>query len=496
MMVSVALPDRDFEQGGRIVLTAQPAGGMLTHEAHLGAGVHLGVDLMSPDRWCSISVATVDDTAKPLLQALIGERAVRGLREFVAAPFDPAKGPRSMIVEPGSALPWIRVAVVDALDRWLQLPLDQPLVDAERGVSRGIAARTLPPDAAARRLVVGEALQLTRQASGGVVRYLRTLGSRRALPLGLVGALRSLVEGYTGLVDEVSGPDRALTAVLDAWRTLSEHVSIDDQDEAIAERPGAVRRRSRRPKGSRLSSMIDPRRVQARVFAMSADPASGEVMMADADLGGGPAVLVRVPAYRRALDLPVVQRLLVRLVDAESADPRSEPVLIVPPMVSGRRRGSAQVYFEGVVPLHGSSVESLRADVFDALSPVPPASADTDRMLHEVRRATLLLSEWRRLVACAQLPVLGLTPAKRVRELVQRLAPAGNDDQPLFAGGPSAADLGLLAAGGDGEIIRRALALTADDGATGSAAELFATVRGSGRLLAAEVAAVDTDPSA
>lgn len=496
MMVSVALPDRDFEQGGRFVLTAQPVGGMLSHEAHVGGGVHLGVDLMTPDRWCSISVATVDDTAKPLLQALIGGRAVRSLRELAAGPFDPAKGSRSMVVEPGSALPWIRVAVVDALDRWLQLPLDQSLVDAERGVSRGIAAQTLPAEAAARRLVVGEALQLTREASGGVVRYLRALGSRRALPSGLVDALRPLVEGYSGLVDEVSGPDRALTAVLDAWRTLADHVSIEDRVEAPAEVSGAARRRARRPKRGRLASMIDPRQVRARVFALSTDPASGEVTMADAQLGEGPAVLVRVPAYRRALDQPVVQRLLVRLVDAESADPRGESVLTVPRTATGRRRASSHVYFEGVVPLNGLSVESLRADVFDALSAVPPASADTDHTLQEVRRATLLHSEWRRLMAGAQLPAAGLAPARRLRELAQRLAPAADPDQPLFAGGPSPADLGRLADAGDCEILRRARAIEPDDGAGGPAAELFVVTRGSGRLLAAEIAAVDADPAA
>jgi hypothetical protein len=60
--------------------------------------------------------------------------------------------------------------VIDALGRWLHLPLDQSLVDAERAISRLRAAATLPPDSAGRRLVVADALRLARNASTGVVR--------------------------------------------------------------------------------------------------------------------------------------------------------------------------------------------------------------------------------------------------------------------------------------------------------------------------------------
>jgi hypothetical protein len=134
--------------------------------------------------------------------------------------------------------------------------------------------------------------------------------------------------------------------------------------------------------------------------------------------------------------------------------------------------------------------------VFDALSGVPAASLDTDHTLQEVRRATVLVSEWRRLVAAAQLPVAGLAPAKPLRELVQRLAPAEHLDQALFAGGPTPVDLVRLAETGDDEIVRRMQALAPDHGAGGPAAELFAVARGCGRLLAAEIAAAVTDPAA
>ncbi|MCA1672865.1 MAG: hypothetical protein LC799_11920, partial [Actinobacteria bacterium] len=230
----MALPDRDPDGDRRLVLTASHAGGVLSHEAHVGAGVYVGVDLMAPDRWCSVSVRTVDGVTEPILTALIGDQAVQGLRRYASARSGGDGDPRwhSLAVDPGGAAPWIRVAVVDALDRWLHLPLDQSLVDAERGVSRGWAARTLPADAAARVTVVGEGLQLARRASGDVVGYLRTLGSRRrAVPSGLLAAMRHLMQGYTELVAEVSGPDRELAAVLDTWRTVSDRIYAMDSDE-------------------------------------------------------------------------------------------------------------------------------------------------------------------------------------------------------------------------------------------------------------------------
>lgn len=485
-MVSVALPDQDCESSARFVLTTRPPGGLLSHATDVGAGVVVGVDLMAPDRWCSVAADAQDDVAAPLLQALVGERALRALR---ASTVDrPATAPRSMVVEPGAARPWLRVAVVDALDRWLQLPLVQSLVDAERGVSRGRAAQTLPRRSMAREVVVGEALYLARQAAGGLIGYLGGLGARpRTVPAGLMGALRSLAAGYIDLLGEVEeSSDHQLTAVLDAWQLVTKRVSIREDDEGGEDAEDPIRARAfvRRRKQSRSASLIDPRQVRARVFALSTDPASAEVTMADTQVGSSPAVLVRVPAYRRALEQPVVQRLLVRLVDARSADPQGQSVLTVSPTPSRRRGRSSNVYFEGVVPLRGSSAETLRADVFDALSDVPPAMADSDRTLHEVRRATVFLSEWRRLLAEAQISAAGAAPARGLRELAERLAADGASDQPLFAAGPSPIDLGRLADADDRELVSAAR-LLGDEGHEG----LLATASGTGALLAAEVAA-------
>jgi hypothetical protein len=491
MMVSVALRDRDPDGDRRLVLTAPHAGGVLSHEAHVGAGVYVDVDLMAPDRWCSISVRTVDDATEPLLTALIGDQAVQGLRRYAhrrpSGDGDPTR--HSLAVDPGDAAPWIRVAVVDALDRWLHLPLDQSLVDAERGVSRGWAARTLPADAAARVIVLGEGLQLARRASSNVVGYLRTLGSRhRAVPSGLLAAVRHLMQGYTELVTEVSGPDRELAAVLDTWRHVSDRISAMDSDEAAVGTLtlGPIGRPHLPSRRSRPASMIDPRQIRARVFAQSSDPSAAEVTMTDTRVNDHPAVLVCVPAFRRPLDQQVVPRLLVRLVDSLSADPRGTAVLTASPTPTGRRRGR---YFEGIVPLRGSSVGNLRADVFDALSDVPPARGDTDEALQGARRATVFLGEWRHLLALAQLPTAVTAPARWLRELATRLEPKDRGPtQPLFADGPSPDDLQRLAAASDVELLRRARWPEHDDHHS-TAAGLFALAWGSGRLLVAEIAA-------
>jgi hypothetical protein len=408
--------------------------GVLFHEAVLAPGVRLAVDLTTPDRWRS------DSTHPPS---------------------------------------WVRLAVVEALDRWLPLPLDQGLVDAERAVVRGRAARALP-DQRVRSAVLGDALQLARQASGGLVGYLQSLGSRRRpVPAGLGVALDKLAAGYAELLTAVQGgADQELAAVVDTWRALAARLPTDGDATVVVRGLEQLRRRRRR------SSMIDPRQLRSRVVALSTDPELGEVTLADAQVGGRPAVHVSVPVYRCALDQPDWHRLLVRIMDETSDEPRGQGVLTA---TRASRRGARTVSVEGVVPLSGPRVGRMRADVFDLLSEVPPVSADTDETLRQTRRATVLLGEWRRLVAVARLPAAGLAPASYVRELAHRLAPDGDHRRPLFVGGPTAADLDRLADLGDEEILRRARVEVGRQ-----PPGLFAMVRGAGSPLVAELAAVRT----
>src|SRR5689334_4215768 len=194
MRVAVALPDRELGRDGRVVLTAPSLGGPLSHRATVGVDVDVGVDLMAPTGWYSIVTEAPDLIAAPLLRVLVGNRAERRVQALGDLDASDSKWYCPLAVDARDSQPWVRVAVTDALDRLLQLPLDQSLVDAERAVARNAAAGTLPVDAEAREAVVGEALQLARQASDGVVRYLRKKGERkRALPRRLREALNQLV---------------------------------------------------------------------------------------------------------------------------------------------------------------------------------------------------------------------------------------------------------------------------------------------------------------
>jgi hypothetical protein len=464
MMVAVARSTGDACTGHAVQLIPQPSAGprpSLAYDAHVGSGVHVSVDLMSPGRWHAMSLPGVTDATGPLVEALIGEGAADRIR---------AGRRRGFTVDPSSAAPWVRIAFVDALDRWLQAPLEQSLVDAERGVSRGCAARTLPPGQA-RALLVGDALQLARRASHGVVTFLRRLARRSdPIPNGLVLACARLVDGYEDLRGEVAGPDRELTAVIRTWRRLSSRLEEAGRKASRAPCPEATPWAlplADRP--AHRTSMIDPRQVSARVFALAADPAAAEVEMRVPDRAAEGSVVVRAPAFGPAVDPDIRSRLLVRLVERRSATPRGHALL-----------GPSGPHFEATVPLCGLRASDVRADVFDALSDTPPAATDDDRGLGEARRAVVFLAEWRRLAALAHLPSAVAEPARRLRELAARLQPLGGAaGDPTFGGGPSAADLNDLAELGDARLLRR--------------------LRGSGgsaRLLVAEIAAAHREPGA
>ena len=489
-MVSVARPAKDAASGPQVRLIPRLSAGPgpLVHQSHLGAGVHVGVDLMSPIQWHTVSFWALHDASGPLLRALIGDEAADDLRG--GGPLCRASAARGVAVDLAGAAPWLRVAVVDALDRWLQVPLEQSLVDAERGVSRGQAARTLP-DGPARALLIGDALRLARRASHDLVAFLRGLGSHsHVVPNQILLALKRLVDGYTRLVDEVAGPDRKLAAVLEGWQQLSRRVGGADRPEpgggrsTAGPRPPILRRT-----GGRLTSMIDPRQIRARVFALSADPTSPEVALSKAELGDSDAVLVRVPAFGRGVDPDIKSRLMVRLVDRRSGDLKGHALLN---MAVGPLGADDAPFFEATVPLCGLSVSDVRADVFDALSDLPPARTDDDSALQEVRRAVVFLSEWRQMLGVAQMPAATAGLARRLRELASRLAPGGaGASDPLFAGGPSGAELEALAEEGDDELLSR---LRGDRALIGNGP--LGVTQGAGGLLVAEVVAAHVSPAA
>lgn len=455
---------------GSAVAPGRAASAALVHGTHLVAGVHVDVDLMAPDCWNGVSYPAADATTTPLLRALIGDDVPDGM-PIRGAAYRPSISLPMTGAPPGAA-PWLRVAVVDALDRWLQLPLARSLIDAERGVARGRAARTLSPGPV-RAVLTGDAVRLARRSSRDFAAFLRGL-TRHSVPIceGLRSALKELVDGYCELAEEVTGPDRELKAVADGWRRLARRATG-------AGRP-LVALSPLRPLPGRLHSVIDPRQVRARVLAMSTDPTSPEVTVQPHQ----DSVVVRAPAFGPAVDRDLASRLLVRLVDRRTTEARAHAIFCL----TGR---DDQPWFEAALPLCGQDVSDVRADVVDALSDLDPAAGDTDAGLQEARRAVAFLAEWRRLVGVAQLGVVAAAPARRLRDLAARLQPnSARAADPLFRGGPSRAELDALADLGDDELVRR----LRGDGPIGAGLRTVTT--GAAGLLVAEFAALVGGPSA
>jgi hypothetical protein len=398
-------------------LIAEPAAGppVLAHPVHLGAGVHIVADPVRPSRWRELSVPAFDGLSAPIVEALVGPAAVDGIR----------RGAVSVRVTAAGADPWLRIAAVDALDRWLHLPLEQALVDAERAVCAGCAARGLP-DGRARTLVLGQALQRARDASDGVVQFLNELTAQQTrLPRALRAGLHHLVKGYAELRGEVSGPDRRLSAVGPAWLRLRHRLA--------ARRPAAPcpARGHGDPAAAvadpATTSMIDPRQLPARILGLAADPRHAEISMSGA--AGRDVVLVRVPSFAGLARRRVPSLLAVRVVDRHDGGAHAHA-----PLTSGAGA------WEATLPLCGLDASRVRVDVFDALSELPPAGTDADDGLQQARRATALVGGWRRLAALAQLT--GEADAAGLRDLAHRLGPR---DEPVFAGGPAPAELDALA---------------------------------------------------
>jgi hypothetical protein len=414
----------------------------LVHSTSVGAGVEIGVDLMAPWRWHATPDPAADDETGPPL--CLG----------TTDPACPTSGA------------WLRVAFVEAVHRWSILPLDQSLVDAERGVSRWRAATTLP-DVPARGEIVGEAVRLARRASAGFAGFLASLADRSTpAPEPLLAALKRLAKGYAALAAEVRGPDEELGAVVDGWRELLGH-----DGKGRRSSPPEVRRPLPHSGGSHL---IDPRQIRARILALSADPAAAEIAVSEVP---GDAVHIEVPAFGPEIDLDVAARLTVRLVDRRTGNAKGHALL---------RWTDVTPAFEATVSLCGLEVADVRADVFDALSDVPPA-ADDDEALQDARRAVVFHAEWRHLTCLAHLLHVPGEPERRVRALATRIRPDGaTAGSRMFAGGPSFAELESLADLGSLRLL--------DELRRAPGPGLFALSGDAAGLLTAELAAVFLGP--
>jgi hypothetical protein len=430
----------------QIVLPTINAAPGLMHECTLGAGVRVRVNAADPSQWYVIWVDAWNDNARPLLTAMIGPRAVRQLDSRPDTQAGPdsdldwidvdradwhPEGPRSAMsswedqvlgagadtsaaIDLKAAEPWLRVAAVDALDRWLHLPLSQALVDAERGVARACAASTLEPGPA-RNDVLADALRLTRAASWEFVDYLGRL-ARRPHPVreSLRKVLLDLIEGYHALAAEPSEPDHQLLSVVKAGRDVLDrlHAGIEKSCFRSPRDTECAKEAGQTPAlGTDVMSLIDPRQIPARLLRLSMRPAGGEVRMR-VTRADGQAIVVEVPTYERGHGelRSASEHLSVRLIDTVTGRD-----LDGAPLTLDRSASRSSPVFRAVLPLPDVDPRRLRADVYDGTNDEPPAPSDADPDLLAVRKTAALLAAWRRVAATVRLGESGADVATQVR---------------------------------------------------------------------------------
>jgi hypothetical protein len=380
------------------------------HDCLLGAGVTVRVNAADPGRWSAIRVESWDEHSRPLLQALIGAPAVGQLNRRLKSEWpqpepdlewiDFEQAGASALISLRAAEPWLRVAAVDALDRWLYLPLDQVLIDAERAVSRVRAIQKLPAGRARADALV-EALRLARAVAWPFADYLdRLAAGDTAVPESLRKVLNDLVDGYKALAAELPEPDQDLQSVVTAGGGGLDRLPTG-VDQNLSRANGGADEPC--PPGTTVAatSLIDPRQLPARLVHLSAQPAAGEVRVYLERLNGLDAAVVEVPAYGPGKGVlrggSASDQLALRLIDKLTGRDVDGALLTLEDV-----DGQAVPVFRGVLNLPGGDPGRFRVDVFDGTRD-RYAAGDDDPDLLAVRRTTTRLADRRRSVAEARL---------------------------------------------------------------------------------------------
>ena len=418
---AVAVTLEPGHHGEQRAILELPEGGSpfcLSQMLPLTAGMSVRVDPAKPAIWQAVSIAPVGDGCAPPGRRPGGRRP--GPEVFDSA----VRGGGSAVLHPtsrpdlGSSWRWHRMAAVDALDRWLQLPLNPSLITAERGLARAQTALILA-DGPLRSELLHDALGLARGACYGLESYFQRLTG--PVPEGLAAGLRRMVEGYRTLAGLAPEPEDLQTVVRVGRKAL-------DAAARNARRmaPAAHDPESRRGgQGTSVASLIDPRQVPARVLELSNDPAMGEVLARPALVNGIPVLDVEVPAFG-ALAEPVPignirDRLLARFVDRLTGEVHAQLALTIDTRPgSGEGPDKCEV-FHARLPLGDLDPAGLRVDVVDADIDLPPIRSDFDPQLLSLRRAMVFLREWRSLVASVRLGTVTQDDAvQRARSLSRR----------------------------------------------------------------------------
>jgi hypothetical protein len=269
---------------------------------------------------------------------------------------------------------WLRMAVIDALDRWLQLPVNGGLLLAERAVARADVAALVDGDPV-RAALLGEAEQLIRAARPELEAFLTHL--TLPVPAALRRAVVRLMERVVRLAEH-AGDLRAVDRIARSRpaRTVRRQARVD-----------ALPAGERGLPGDQAAGLLDPLLLPARVVRFSDDPALGEIHRIRSEINGVPVLMVEVPAVDHG------EGLFARFVDASTGAIHARLLLTCEP---GR--------FTARLPLDdGVDPDRLRVEIVDVAYDRPSGGSDD---LIESRRAAVLLRQGRLL---ASLRLLGVT---------------------------------------------------------------------------------------
>lgn len=345
---------------------------------------------------CGIE-AIVDPRTPNDRQAVSGLRQLPVLVALLANP-DRLDYQRSGVTEQvGRQL--LRVAVADALDRWLQVPVNCALMQTERAVLRAETA-TLLAGGPLRSALLDDAVALIRAVQSQLEQFLMEL----ALPMPSIlrRGIRRLLQGVRNLADQ--GPD---ADDLRAVAKLGERVVLSRRQAGSARLgPGAWI--ESHYVGEPAGGLLDPRLVPARVVRFSDDPTLGEIRLTRVDVEGAPTLRVEVPAvgsHGTCADTASRDRLYARFLDVSSGPPAVHarllltygPVLGLQPGEPGRYAFTANLPVEDRM-----TASDFRVEVVDAAFDRPSVD-DKSRELIALRRAAVFLRQWRLLASCRRL---------------------------------------------------------------------------------------------
>lgn len=190
----------------------------------LATGLAVDVDPLTPGQWQAITVVRRGEDTEALLVGLVGRTTARRMLETATSTEPVAQEPIALTGKLDGD-EWLRIAAVDALDRWLQIPLNASVVRTERAVVRAETAATIE-DGPVRSALLADALTLALTAQPGFEEFLSQL--ELALPAPLLYGVRHLVKGVLSLADMVPDAQDLRTISVAGERVLRARRTSDD----------------------------------------------------------------------------------------------------------------------------------------------------------------------------------------------------------------------------------------------------------------------------